>query len=326
MESDNDTMEEAPTLTDEMDVQTKLEAVVKVTKTTQESPEVIEEEIDIELKDPEADKAIKIQSGSSGSMARKERVLSARPGAVDEESRINWSSSELESVATLLQAGYRGMKVRAEMKEQDELEIKAIAQKGKQMEKRLGIDLEDPSVIRSATLIQAGFRGALTRRNLKAKVPLQTVAETVVEEKSEAGSESESEYTYEYEDEEEEESETLEDRPVSPLTAIATNGRQEISIAGFRASALITTWLQRRRRLRTMTEAERDVIASRIQAGYKGLVTREAHRLEEEGKEGGELISLRGTEGSRSPFHLVGRIAVLAGRRRVRRKYPVNMR
>ena len=75
-----------------------------------------------------------------------------------------------------------------------------------------------------------------------------------------------------------------------------------------------------------MTEAERDGIASRIQAGYRGLVTRETHRLEEEGKEGLALISLSGPEAGRSPFHMAGRIAGLAGRRRVRTRYPVNIR
>ena len=336
MESDNDTMEEAPTITDEIDVQTKMEAVkVKVTKSIQESQEVIDEEIDIDLKDPEVYKApIKIQASS---MSRKEGVVKketsgtgrevsfsdgTEAGAGAEGSGIDWNSGELETVATLLQAGYRGMVVREEVKEQDELEIKAIALKGKQIEARLGIDLEDPSVIRSATLIQAGFRGARTRRDMKTKEPLQKVE--IVIAGSEAGSESQSEYTYEYEDEEEE-SESLEDRPASPLTAIASNGRDELNIAGFRASALITTWLQRRRRLRPMTEAEKDVMASRIQAGYRGMLTREQHRLEK-GEEAPGLISLTGTEVNRSPFHMAAQIAVLARRRRIRTQYPVNIR
>ena len=299
-------------MTDEIDVQTKLEAV----KINNKAQTKVEEEIDIDLKDPEVDKAaLKIQASFRGQMARKEvRALKAESFVGgEEETLLDWSDSELDIMATQVQAGYRGMKVREEVKEETELEMKAATLKGKQIEERLGIDLQDPSVVSAATLIQAGFRGAITRKNIKTGDSTKP-PEIIVEETPEA--ESESEYTYTYEDEDDE-SESLKDRPVSPLTAIENN-RQEFSIAGFKASALITTWLQRRRRLRPLTEADKDIVASRIQAGYKGMITREQQKIEGDEKEDAELFQA-------SPFRIAGKVAVLATRRKVP-KYPLKLR
>ena len=53
-----------------------------------------------------------------------------------------------------------------------------------------------------------------------------------------------------------------------------------MNIAGFRASALISNWISRRRLnlARPMTAAEQEEVATKIQAGYRGLVTREEVR------------------------------------------------
>ena len=53
---------------------------------------------------------------------------------------------------------------------------------------------------------------------------------------------------------------------------------QGLNIAGFKASAMISHWLKRRVRVRPMTEGEAEEAATKIQAGYRGLVTREAMR------------------------------------------------
>ena len=70
-----------------------------------------------------------------------------------------------------------------------------IEQIGRNIEDRLGIDLEDPKIIEAATKIQAGFRGAKTRKDLK---NLPSVPDTSDKEYSEY--ESENSYLYEDED------------------------------------------------------------------------------------------------------------------------------
>lgn len=132
-------------------------------------------------------------------------------------------------MATSLQAGYKGMKVREEQKVKDEEDEKIAEIKKKEIEERLDIDLEDPDVVKATTKIQAGFRGAMTRKTMKekkkekkdTKSPRIVKTPDIVVEK---GSDSESEYTYTYveesEGEGEEETESLSDRPDSPLTAI----------------------------------------------------------------------------------------------------------
>ena len=145
-------------------------------------------------------------------------------------SSVNWDSQELDDMATGLQAGYKGMKVREEQKVKDEEEVKVANIKNKEIEERLDIDLEDPDVVKATTKIQAGFRGAMTRKTMKEKKkekddPASTrivkTPEIVVDKGSSSGSEYTYEYTYVEESEGEEESESLTERPDSPLTAIA---------------------------------------------------------------------------------------------------------
>ena len=69
-----------------------------------------------------------------------------------------------------------------------------------------------------------------------------------------------------------------------------------------------------------MTEADKDIVATRIQAGYKGMITREEHKRED-----GEKVVLNGRRVKSSPFRMAGKIAVLATRRRVKR-YPLSIR
>ena len=100
----------------------------------------------------------------------------------------------------------------------------------KEIEENLDIDLEDPDVVKATTKIQAGFRGAMTRKTMKDKKKekddpassrIVKTPEIVVDKGSSSGSEYTYEYTYVEESEGEEESESLTERPDSPLTAIA---------------------------------------------------------------------------------------------------------
>ena len=43
---------------------------------------------------------------------------------------------------------------------------------------------------------------------------------------------------------------------------------------------MISHWLKRRVRVRPMTESEEEEVATKIQAGYRGLVTREEMRAQ----------------------------------------------
>ena len=136
-------------------------------------------------------------------------------------------------MATGLQAGYKGMKAREEQKLKDAEEVADI--KNKEIEERLDIDLEDPDVVKATTKIQAGFRGAMTRKSMKDKKkekkdPTSSRIVKTPEIVVDKGSESGSEYTYTYieESEGEEESESLSERPDSPLTAIG--GKVEMTI------------------------------------------------------------------------------------------------
>ena len=45
---------------------------------------------------------------------------------------------------------------------------------------------------------------------------------------------------------------------------------------------MISHWLKRRVRVRPMTESEEEEVATKIQAGYRGLVTREEMRAQGE--------------------------------------------
>ena len=304
-------MDEDLTLTDEVDVQTKLESV-KATK----AYESVDKKINIDFQNPEVDKApLKIQ----GSISKEEAipVVKIADNILDKK-EIDWDDQELELMATQLQAGYRGMRVREDVREQDEEERRLLAIKGIQIEKRLGICFEDPAVVNAVTQIQAGFRGVLTRKNMKGNILTKT-PEILVEQAFEAGTESE--YTYEYEDENDE-SESLKDRPATPTTAVDKN-REDFNIAGFRASAIITTWLQRRRRSRTLTEVDKDSAATRIQAGYRGLVTRELHKWEE--KERGNIEVTSHDASKSSLFRMAASIALMATRRRTK-TYPSNIR
>ena len=158
---------------------------------------------------------------------------------VKESSHIDWfEDPELDTVATQIQAGVKGMKAREAMKE-EEREINAvILKKNKEIEENLGIDLNDPEIIRATTKIQAGFRGfharMLTKRPLTPAIFIHKP-----EDSKSVSEESEYSYTYTYEDEDEDEDDLEDDlefskRPQSPKTAV--EDYPLFSIGGFRAT------------------------------------------------------------------------------------------
>ena len=174
----------------------------------------------------------------------------------------------LNEETTSIQEGYRGMKAREQMAKEEDEEIKKMEQKSRDIEDRLGISLDDPKVVEAATKIQAGFRGAQTRRNLKNPIIIVDKTETEYSEY-----ESESSYTYEDEDEE---SESLQESPKTPKTAVEDFSQSIQSIAGFKPTAMIGSWVQRRKlRQKVLTSFEEDDMATKIQAGYRGMKTRE---------------------------------------------------
>ena len=147
---------------------------------------------------------------------------------------IDWEDPDLDTEATQIQAGFKGMKARSLM-QQEEKEIKeTIIQKNKEIELNLGIDLTDPEVIRATTKIQAGFRGFHARQLQLIKRPL-TPAIFIHKPEDSLSESVGSEFTYTYEDEDEDdlEDEEFSTRPSSPKTAVED---YPFTIGGFRAT------------------------------------------------------------------------------------------
>ncbi|XP_046543956.1 triadin-like isoform X3 [Haliotis rubra] len=136
-----------------------------------------EEEVDIDLNDPDVEKAaIKIQAGFKGFKARKE-VQEVKPKdseqpqektEEDEIADIDLEDPDLASAATKIQASFRGHKAR-----KDVTEKKAERDHDRKSEAEfvddeiVDIDLNDPDVNRAAVKIQAGFKGHLVRKNMQ---------------------------------------------------------------------------------------------------------------------------------------------------------------
>ena len=125
---------------------------------------------------------------------------------------VNWVDSDLDLMATHIQAGFRGAKIREEFKELEEKQEAAVQEEGKEIEARLGIDLGNPEVVKATTMLQAGFRGAITRRSLREK-------REGAGEVTESGSEY-STFTWVEESEGDEDEESLSEKPWTPVTAV----------------------------------------------------------------------------------------------------------
>ena len=186
--------------------------------------------------------------------AKKIKFLTVEERRRSSAAVIDWDAQDMDTIATYIQAGYRGMKTRED-------EEKGMVSKQ--------VDNFNKGETRKQKLISDGKTAADS-------------PEIVVKQATE--SESEYSYTYVDEDEEEEDSGSLTDRPDSPVTAIS-----EINIAGFRATAMIGSWLQRRKQRRPIMGDDEDDCATKIQAGYRGMITREQMK----NKDNSKMIELR---------------------------------
>jgi creatine kinase len=129
-----------------------------------------DEEIDIDLDDPEVEAAAtKIQAGFKGMQARREvkaLVAAKRAAALAADPATSLGlegSAEEEAAATRIQAGFRGHRARKELNAPKEVDIQDIVDDSLE-----DIDLEDPEVEAAAVKIQAGFKGMKGRQKAKA--------------------------------------------------------------------------------------------------------------------------------------------------------------
>ncbi|XP_060585650.1 neurofilament medium polypeptide-like isoform X3 [Ruditapes philippinarum] len=169
---------------------------------SEKKEETEEETVDIDLNDPETEKAaLKIQAGFKGFQTRKE--IQAKKDAKSQETTetteekteekkeeeekvdIDLNDPEVEKAATKIQAGFKGFKTRQEIKSKKEsgTDVKEGEETEKAEEKteeakpadttegeeKIDIDLNDPEVAHAATKIQAGFKGFKTRQEIKSK-------------------------------------------------------------------------------------------------------------------------------------------------------------
>ena len=191
-----------------------------------------------------------LKPARSSATPRTMQYLTVEDGDQPSPSKVDWKDPDIDTMATYLQAGYKGMKTR---------------------------ELEESNN-------QTCLKISKTEAEVKA---MENSPEIVVKQATESEEESEYTYTYVEEDEEDESEESLNDKPTSPETAL-----QEINIAGFKASALIGSWLHRRKKNRPIALENEDDSATKIQAGYRGMIAREKMRELEKsrGEKGDKLI------------------------------------
>ncbi|XP_063441379.1 uncharacterized protein LOC134721963 isoform X5 [Mytilus trossulus] len=235
----------------EMQSKTDVKSETKVDQSKQSETE----EVDIDLNDPEVEKAAtKIQAGFRGHKTRKEMSSKTdvqtnqetEPKKEEEEVDIDLNDPEVEKAAIKIQAGFKGFQTRKEMqsKKSDtevKTEQKTEAKKEEKQEEEVDIDLEDPATADAALKIQAGFRGYKTRKELQGQV--------------EEGKTKESESNTESKEETKTESKVEETKTESKVEETKTESKEEeVDI--------------------DLTDPEVEKAATKIQAGFKGYKTR----------------------------------------------------
>ncbi|XP_077985982.1 uncharacterized protein LOC144440474 isoform X15 [Glandiceps talaboti] len=174
----------------------KTEEPAGVEETDGKAAEGEEEEIDIDLNDPEVEKAaVKIQAGFKGLKARKSvKEMKEQSGEKTEETEaaIEEVPAEQEKEGEQQQ---EEQQPEAEQKEEGEqqkeeepaapAEEVAVEEK-KEGEEEIDIDLNDPEVEKAAVKIQAGFKGLQARKQVKEMKGAGAEAETTEEKTEEA--------------------------------------------------------------------------------------------------------------------------------------------
>ncbi|XP_071173436.1 triadin-like isoform X1 [Mytilus edulis] len=169
----------------EMQSKTDVKSETKVDQSKQSETE----EVDIDLNDPEVEKAAtKIQAGFRGHKTRKEMLSKTdvqttqekEPSKEEEEVDIDLNDPEVEKAAIKIQAGFKGFQTRKEMQSKSE---EKVPEKKEEEEEEVDIDLNDPDVEKAAIKIQAGFKGFQTRKEMQSK---KSETEVKTEEKTEA--------------------------------------------------------------------------------------------------------------------------------------------
>jgi hypothetical protein len=193
VEKKGEELDEIPCGEDAEHAATKIQAGYRGMKTRRELKQrahSVEEsgEPELELTDEAEAAATKIQAGYRGMAARKEyqqrrTLLEERrkvPKSLDDFNRmiedeivdIDLNDPDVEKAATTIQAGYRGMRARSELrtKNQTDAEEMPVAEEGQDADvaaEEEGFDEEEAAA--AATKIQAGYRGMKTRKELKQK-------------------------------------------------------------------------------------------------------------------------------------------------------------
>ncbi|XP_052805343.1 uncharacterized protein LOC128234843 isoform X2 [Mya arenaria] len=188
--------------------QIKQQKESKTETSTQETDVKKEEDLDLDMNDPElAGAAVKIQSGFRGHMARKEiqakkeskQTDKSPPEPVKEEKKeevdIDLNDPDTEKAALKIQAGFKGYQTRKDLKSKKEAQTQQVSKEDvkapspeatEEKKDEVDIDLKDPEVEKAAVKIQAGFKGYKTRQEIKAKIDSsETQGEEKADDKSE---------------------------------------------------------------------------------------------------------------------------------------------
>ena len=142
-----------------------------------------QEDIDIDLEDPNVEAATtKIQAGYRGMKTRKSMRERAQTSHEIEDSNIEMAEhspahdesdandAEMEEATIKIQAGYRGMKARKDLKKSDtKYQDASATQNATVNDDDVGLLLDDPELEKATTTLQAGYRGMKARRQLPAR-------------------------------------------------------------------------------------------------------------------------------------------------------------
>ena len=278
----------------EVDESTNVDEPEKVEDTAMEKDE---EEIDIDLDDPEVNEAAtKIQASFKGKKARDEvkkmkeekevdyATNIGEPEEVDEiakeneeeEIDIDLDDPEVNEAATKIQASFKGKKARDEVKKMKEerdivepekdndTEIVEAVDLADVTEDEIDIDLDDPEVNEAATKIQASFKGKKARDEVKKmKEEKETVASEIEEEAQDVKVEEVAAAT------EEEIDIDLDDPEVNEAAT-----KIQASFKGKKARDEV----KKIKEDQIMKETQKNEAAAKIQAGFKGKRARDEVR------------------------------------------------